>query len=127
LQGLPADAQFYGSSRAESLDRLCLRINRTFDATPTGKIGRLNDRPVFVVVTSGSFHPGERANQADFLSDYLRYALQTVGLKSIQFVYLQGMAYGENAASLAITEGIKWIQSLIPELLKRQERNCTSV
>ncbi|WP_020481640.1 FMN-dependent NADH-azoreductase [Methylomonas sp. MK1] len=104
-----------------------LRIDRTFDATPTGKIGRLNDRPVFVVLTSGGFHQGERANQADFLSDYLRYALQTVGLNSIQFVYLQGMAYGKDAASLAIDAGIERIRSLIPELLNRQERSSTSV
>ncbi|QFY44291.1 FMN-dependent NADH-azoreductase [Candidatus Methylospira mobilis] len=104
-----------------------LRINRTFDATPTGKIGRLNDRPVFVVVTSGGFHQGERASQADFLSDYLRCALQTVGLKSIQFVYLQGMAYGEGAASLAINAGIERIRSLLPALLQQQERSRTGV
>jgi len=53
--------------------------------------------------------------------------LQTVGLNSIQFVYLQGMAYGKDAASLAIDAGIERIRSLIPELLNRQERSSTSV
>ncbi len=94
-----------------------LRIGRTFDATPTGKVGRLKDRPTFVLVTSGGFHQGERANQLDFLSGYLSYTLRTVGIDSVNFVYLEGMAYGQEAVALAIAEGIECIRSLMAAVL----------
>jgi len=98
-----------------------LRINRTFDAAPTGKVGRLKDRPVMIVVTSGGFHSGERANQKDFLTDYLRYALQTVGLETIRFVYLQGMATGQDAATTAVNAAIDRIGFVLPDLLAGSE------
>ena len=80
-----------------------LRIHRTFSAGPEGKTGLLADRPVYVLVGSGGFHQGERARQPDFLTDYLRYALNTLGLFDIHFVYLQGLVFGEEAVAAALT------------------------
>ena len=80
-----------------------LRIHRTFSAGPEGKTGLLADRPVYVLVGSGGFHQGERARQPDFLTDYLRYALNTRGLFDIHFVYLQGLVFGEEAVAAALT------------------------
>ena len=80
-----------------------LRIHRTFSAGPEGKTGLLADRPVYVLVGAGGFHQGERARQPDFLTDYLRYALNTVGLFDIHFVYLQGLVFGEEAVAAALT------------------------
>ena len=76
-----------------------VRIGRTFAATPDGKVGLLADRPVYVVVSSGGFHNGQRARQPDFLSAYLRHVLSTIGLFDVQFIYLQGLVTGEETVA----------------------------
>jgi FMN-dependent NADH-azoreductase len=81
-----------------------IRINRSFDATPQGKVGRMQDRPTFVLVSSGGFHAGERAKQADFLTPYLRYALASIGIADVHFFPLQGLAFGPEAVAQAVGE-----------------------
>lgn len=78
-----------------------LRINRTFASTPNGKVGLMQDRPTFVIVGSGGFHSGERARQPDFLTPYLRYALGSIGIRSVNFVLMQGLVGGDAAVSEA--------------------------
>ncbi|MGK6317372.1 FMN-dependent NADH-azoreductase [Neorhizobium sp. DT-125] len=70
-----------------------LHVGRTMKSTPSGKVGTLRDRPVFIGVASGGFFTGERANQPDFLTPYLSVALSSIGLKSRQFLPLQGTAF----------------------------------
>jgi FMN-dependent NADH-azoreductase len=70
-----------------------LRVGRTMKSTPAGKVGMLRDRPVFIGVASGGFFTGERANQPDFLTPYLSLALSSIGLKTQQFLPLQGTAF----------------------------------
>ncbi len=74
-----------------------VRRNRSFRSSPTGKIGLLRDRPTIVVITSGGFHLGPRMNQSDFLSPYLAEILAILGIRTVDFVHLQGTA-GEAAA-----------------------------
>src|ERR1700712_389898 len=81
-----------------------LRINRTFTSTPSGKVGLMQDRPTFVLVGSGGFHSGERARQPDFLTPYLRYALESIGIRSVNFVLMQGLVGGDTAVSEALLE-----------------------
>lgn len=81
-----------------------LRIHRTFDSGPDGKTGLLTDRPVYVLVGSGGFHQGERARQADFLTPYLSHALNTLGLFNLQFIYLQGLVFGEASVCAAVAQ-----------------------
>ncbi|MDF2643550.1 MAG: azoR 2 [Pseudomonas sp.] len=78
-----------------------VRIGRTFEARPDGKVGLLADRPVYAVVSSGGFHHGPEARQPDFLTDYLSHVLATIGLADSHFVYLQGLALGSEAAAVA--------------------------
>jgi FMN-dependent NADH-azoreductase len=78
-----------------------VRIGRTFEATPEGKIGLLADRPVYIIVSSGGFHQGIHARQADFLSPYLRHVLGTIGLLDVHFIYLEGQALGTESALAA--------------------------
>jgi len=42
-----------------------LRVGRTMKSTPTGKVGMLRDRPVFIGVASGGIFTGDRANFLD--------------------------------------------------------------
>lgn len=74
------------------IDRI-LRAGRTFKSTPTGKVGMLRDRPVFVGIASGGVFAGERANQPDFLTPYLSVVLGSIGLKSLQFFPVQATAF----------------------------------
>jgi FMN-dependent NADH-azoreductase len=80
-----------------------LRINRTFESTPAGKVGLMQDRPTFVLVGSGGFHSGERARQPDFLTPYVRYALESIGIRSINFILIQGLVGGDESVSEALS------------------------
>ncbi|WP_296268364.1 FMN-dependent NADH-azoreductase [Pseudomonas sp. UBA6562] len=90
-----------------------LRIHRTFSSHSQGKTGLLNDRPVYVLVGSGGFHQGARARQPDFLTPYLCQALNTLGLFELQFTYLQGLVFGEEAVR-ATVEDARSVLSLEP-------------
>ncbi len=70
-----------------------LRVGRTMKSTPTGKVGMLRDRPVFIGVASGGIFTGDRANQPDFLTPYLTFALNSIGLKTLQFLPIQATAF----------------------------------
>jgi FMN-dependent NADH-azoreductase len=70
-----------------------LRAGRTFNTTPTGKVGLFRDRPVFVGIASGGVFTGDRANQPDFLTPYLSVVLGSVGLKTLQFLSVQATAF----------------------------------
>jgi FMN-dependent NADH-azoreductase len=78
-----------------------LRVGRTMKSTPAGKVGMLRDRPVFIGVASGGVFSGKRANQPDFLTPYLSLVLNSIGLKTLQFLPLQATAFldQEQAAS----------------------------
>lgn len=91
---------------------LVLRINRSFASTPEGKVGLIRDRPTLVLVSSGGFHQGERGRQPDFLTAYLRQALLTVGIVSVEFVYLEGMVFGPAAVDSALTAALATVPGL---------------
>src|ERR1700733_12830235 len=75
-----------------------VRIHRSFASPPGGKVGKLRDRLVFIVIASGGWFsgpspPGTPA-QPDFLVPYLRAVLNTVGLHDLHFVTLEGVTRG---------------------------------
>ena len=76
-----------------------VRIQRSFTMVDGNKEGLLEDRPTFVVVSSGGNYLGARASQADFLSPYLRHILGVIGLHHVEFVHLQGLAQGPDVVA----------------------------
>jgi FMN-dependent NADH-azoreductase len=76
-----------------------VRVRRTFNVTPQGKIGMLRDRPVYVAVSSGGRYSGERARQPDFLTPYLKAILGTIGLHDLTFFSVEGTASGPDAVA----------------------------
>jgi FMN-dependent NADH-azoreductase len=70
-----------------------LRVGRTMKSTPTGKVGMLQDRPVFVGIASGGVFAGDRANQPDFLTPYLTAVLGCIGLNTVHYLPLQATAF----------------------------------
>ncbi|MGP5563316.1 FMN-dependent NADH-azoreductase [Vreelandella alkaliphila] len=77
-----------------------VRVNRTFIASDEGKQGLLQDRPSTVLVSAGGMLQGDNP-QPDFLTPYLTLILNTIGIRNIHFVYLQGLAFGEPAIDKA--------------------------
>lgn len=70
-----------------------MRAGRTIGRSPDGrKTGLLRDRPVYIAIAAGSHFSGERANQPDFLTPYLKAAFASIGLHSVRFLALQGTA-----------------------------------
>jgi FMN-dependent NADH-azoreductase len=78
-----------------------VRVRRTFNVTPQGKVGTLRDRPVFVAVSSGGRFSGESARQPDFLTPYLKAVFGIVGLHNLTFFSLQGTVLSEEAVAEA--------------------------
>jgi FMN-dependent NADH-azoreductase len=83
-----------------------VRIHRTFASTPEGKVGKLRDRPVFVVIASGGWFSGPSPTgtpaQPDFLTPYLRTILNTIGVHDIHFLALEGATRGPEMLQRAV-------------------------
>ncbi len=67
-------------------------------STPAGKVGMLQDRPVFVGIASGVSFAGDQANQPDFLTPYLSAALSCIGLNTVHYLPLQATAFLEKGS-----------------------------
>lgn len=99
-----------------------IRINRSFHSTPEGKIGLMQDRPTFVLVSSGGFHVGAHAKQADFLTPYLRYALGSIGINDVHFFPLQGLVFGPDAVTLTVNEARQKLTAKLAERLAEKRK-----
>jgi FMN-dependent NADH-azoreductase len=83
-----------------------LRVGRTMKSTPTGKVGMLQDRPVFVGIASGSVFAGDRANQPDFLTPYLTAVLGCIGLNTVHYLPLQATAFIDEARATELRRSL---------------------
>lgn len=90
-----------------------VRVGRTFQSTPSGKVGRLSDRPTFLVIASGGYFTGERARQPDFLTAYLRAILATLGLHSMTVITVEGLSRGEAAVAEAYVNARAQIATVV--------------
>jgi FMN-dependent NADH-azoreductase len=55
--------------------------------------------------------------QPDFLTPYLQAIFETIGIKSVEFVRLEGMARGPEAVARALAAADAWIKRRLPELI----------
>jgi FMN-dependent NADH-azoreductase len=95
-----------------------VRIRRTFQSTSEGKIGLLRDRP-FVVASAHGGYVSSPPMQPDFLTPYLQVIFATIGIRSVEFVRLEGMARGPEAVARALDAAHSWIAAELPELIGR--------
>ena len=93
-----AHAQLHGALGAKAWIDHVVRANRTFTHIPTGKLGVLADRPVYVAVSSGGSFASEPARQPDFLTPYLTAILNTIGLRTIHLSVQRAAAGGDTLA-----------------------------
>lgn len=75
---------------------LVVRVNRSFNITPAGKVGTLANKPVYIAIASGGFFGSEHSRQPDFLTPYLKAILATIGLHDLRFFSAQGMALNQD-------------------------------
>jgi FMN-dependent NADH-azoreductase len=87
-----------------------VRVRLTFDISRGGKIPLLRNRPVFVAVAAGGRYSGDRARQPDFLSPYLRAALDIIGLHDMTFFSVEGTAFGPEALAESRSKADQAIQ-----------------
>ncbi|MBN9298432.1 MAG: NAD(P)H-dependent oxidoreductase [Filimonas sp.] len=73
--GIPASLKAY-------ID-LITRSNVTFKHTAEGFFGLLPDKPVYIVITSGST---ALYGPKDFISDYMKFILSFIGLNNVTFI-----------------------------------------
>lgn len=93
-----------------------LRVGRTFNSTPAGKVGMLRDRPVFIGIASGGVFTGDKANQPDFLTPYLSAVLGSIGLKTLQFLCVEATAFlDRDQAALARNKALAAIDLTVME------------
>jgi FMN-dependent NADH-azoreductase len=95
-----------------------VRIHRTFASTPGGKVGKLADRPVWLVVASGGWFTGPSSSgappQPDFLTPYMRAVLGTIGIRDLHVLTLEGVTRGADIAEAAISRARAVIDRVLP-------------
>jgi FMN-dependent NADH-azoreductase len=96
-----------------------VRIRRTFRSTPEGKLGLLRDRPIIVVSAHGGYCGDEPPAQPDFLTPYLRAIFTTIGIRSLEFIRLEGLSRGPDAVALALDRASVLIDQALQKALQR--------
>lgn len=88
-----------------------VRIHRSFTINAQfEKVGLLKDRRTFVLVSSGNARKG---HEPDFLTPYMTTILSTVGIHSVNFVYLGAMVRGEEAVARAVEQAHRQLSAAI--------------
>ena len=88
-----------------------VRIQRSFTLNEQfEKVGLLKDRRTFVLVSSGNARKG---HEPDFLTPYMTAILSTVGIQSVDFVYLPAMVRGAEAVNRALEQAHQQLSAAI--------------
>jgi FMN-dependent NADH-azoreductase len=91
-----------------------VRIRRTFNSTPEGKVGLLRDRPVYIASAHGGYCGDAPPFQPDFLTPYLRAVFNTIGIFDVDCIRLEGVTRGPEAVGRALAHGRDWLDSRLP-------------
>lgn len=85
--GIPSTLKAY-------FDQLA-RAGVTFKYSETGPVGLLEDKPVYIIAARGGFHVGKTSDsQTGFLNTFLNF----LGLKSIHYIYAEGLSVNDAKA-----------------------------
>jgi FMN-dependent NADH-azoreductase len=95
-----------------------VRIHRTFASTPGGKVGKLHDRPAWLVVASGGWFTGPGPSgapaQPDFLTPYVRAVLSTIGILDLHVLTLEGVTRGADIVEAALARARAALDRALP-------------
>lgn len=86
------------------------RARVTFRYTEQGPEGLLKGKKVYVALSRGGIHKDQ---PSDTQVPYLRTVLGFLGMQDVQFVYAEGLGYGDDAVNKALADAKAQIASLI--------------
>jgi FMN-dependent NADH-azoreductase len=96
-----------------------VRVHRSSATTPAGKVGKLADRPAYIVVVSGGWFSGPSPTgtppQPDFLTPYLCAIFATIGLRTVDVLTLEGVTRGPEALAHAFATARSTLDRLLPD------------
>lgn len=91
------------------IDRVA-RAGRSFKYTENGPVGLLTGQKVYVLAARGGMYAGTpKDSQTQYLTDLFAF----LGINDVQFVYVEGLAMGADAAANAWKQGDEKIIELI--------------
>ena len=85
------------------------RAGVTFRYTPDGPVGLLSGKKVYVFATRGGRHAG---TPGDLQSAYVRQFLGFIGLRDVEFIYVEGLALGAEHRETAFGSALERIVQL---------------
>jgi FMN-dependent NADH-azoreductase len=95
-----------------------VRIHRSFASTPGGKVGKLRDRPAWLVVASGGWFTGPSPSgapaQPDFVTPYVRAVLSTIGIHDLHILTMEGVTRGAEIAEAALARARAAMERAFP-------------
>ena len=90
------------------------RAGTTFRYTATGPEGLVSGKKVYIVSSRGGFHIGQPTDEG--VTNYLRTFLGFLGMKDVEFVYLEGLNMGPEAVENAVNGARERIAELTGEV-----------
>lgn len=78
------------------------RAGRTFQYTESGPVGLATGKKVYIVLASGGVYSQGPAAPMNHAVPYLKSVLGFMGITDIETVYVEGLAFGPEAAEKAI-------------------------
>ncbi|MBN9067568.1 MAG: FMN-dependent NADH-azoreductase [Rhizobiaceae bacterium] len=92
-------------------DRIAVR-GKTFRYTETGPEGFMKGKKAYVVMASAGIYSDGPTKAIDFASPYIRHMLSFIGITDVEFIRVEGLAFGEEAAQKAISGAIEYAGTL---------------
>jgi FMN-dependent NADH-azoreductase len=89
-----------------------LRPGRTFRYTEKGPEGLVRGKKVYLVVARGGVYSEGFMQSLNFQDTYLKAALAFIGLKDIEVLAIEGLAFGPDAATKAVSAALARVDAL---------------
>jgi FMN-dependent NADH-azoreductase len=89
-----------------------LRPGRTFRYTDKGPEGLVRGKKVYLVVARGGVYSEGFMQSLNFQDTYLKAALAFIGPKDVEVIAIEGVAFGPDAATKAVTTALKRVSTL---------------
>jgi len=96
-------------------DRIAVR-GKSFRYTEAGPEGLLKGKKAYVVLASAGIYSDGPTKAIDFASPYIRHMLGFIGITDVEFVRVEGLAFGEEAAQKAINGAMEFAGALAETL-----------
>ncbi|ANM10260.1 FMN-dependent NADH-azoreductase [Rhizobium leguminosarum bv. trifolii] len=88
------------------------RAGVTFKYTESGPVGLLTGKKVYVVLTSGGVYSQGPAAPLNHAVPYLKSVLGFLGISDVETIYVEGLAFGPEAAEKAIDAAKSRVQEI---------------